>query len=70
MKRLDSGSWASNHIDNIERGIYPVLSSDLMSDIKAESFQSPAAISSGVLRLCDAAPPNGTHLLTMLSALG
>ena len=53
MNRLDSGSWASNYIDNFERGSHPVLTSGLISDIKAKIFQGPAAISSGALRLCD-----------------
>ena len=59
MKRSDSGSWASNHIDEIERGIYPAQSSGLMSDIKAKSFQNPAAICSGVLRFCLRISPIG-----------
>ena len=50
MNRSDSGSWASNHSDEIERGNYPALSSGFLPDIKAKCFQNPAAISSGVLR--------------------
>jgi len=37
------------HIDEMESGICPALSSGLMSDIKAKSFQNPAAASCGVL---------------------
>ena len=33
MNCLDSISWASTYIDEMESGIYPALSSDLMSDI-------------------------------------
>jgi hypothetical protein len=50
MKRLDSDSLVPNHIDEIESGICPALSSGTMPDTKAMSFQNPAAISCGVLR--------------------